>query len=919
VRYLILFLSFFSAFLFANNVPDDFMAMYEYKETKITVINVEGKRTELTLLANYNTVKINSKKSEIDFRNYLRGSRVKEKTINTIINSLKTEGIENSALCIGAISECIVNSQNYDFVYDFDKTKLYVYFSPNVLLDDKKQHSYVNNRNKDTALVNHVDAYLSADTDSNSLSVNDLTSIGLAYGYLSSDVTAYLNDSADNYFDVNKLAYNIDFNAYQLQVGLFDNNQNTNATDVLFEKDNTKDLSIHFGSSKNLLENSDSYYKKVYFYAPSAGSMTVYKDGRIIKQYTVNAGSGNIPYTELPSGRYDVRIEIVSNGVVSLNQIYPVYNTGDSTLSAKESSFMFSAGVYKESSYTLYDNPEDSSDKNTEDFGEKVYVEDFDDTFFLKGLYSYQVNNTILLGTGLTIATNNNVVGKIASKLMLPLGSDITYLYSHYNQGSSSQTVNLNTRWFGLNYEDYNYVDEDVFAEYLQGSSSRKSLTINTNYTISNRLSGQSSYSYGQSGNDYEYWSINSSLNYQFTSGNLLNANLMYAGYGEQTNSDGLELTINLTIPLGDSLTATSSLYTHNGSVSQFTNGLETSDLIESKDKNLQVKVAQSNYSNRAVSEIVTYGNASGKHYESNVYAYADTTGERYVNAGFSSSQVVTKEGIIATNKKSDSYLLLNVDTESENVDNLGLLSLKRNERNIASSFIYDDQILIPLDKYESYQGEIDTESVSLENYGDASFTGFSFPGSIYQMDVQVGKVITFVATFDDLFSNTVEGITCQGEGCVDIAAISDGVYKVAVREGQEFILWADDMVCLTPGVKNIKSLNLGQNHCVPYINEESDTEFRLADKEGRDKPVYYIGKFKDTKKSKESYSYLNKKPYKLIKKKVEDDLLVYVTVDDGYKITQNDKALFNNILMTADNDSRFGVPVVLVLDDSWR
>ncbi|MGF1907053.1 TcfC E-set like domain-containing protein [Aliivibrio salmonicida] len=919
MRYFILSLSLFSAFIFANNVPDDFMAMYEYKETKITVTNVEGKRAELTLLANYNTVKINSKKSEIDFRHYLTASRVKEKTINTIIRSLKTEGIENSALCVGVISECVVNSQKYDFVYDFDKMNLYVYFSPTVLLDNKNQQSYVNNHNKDTALVNHVDAYLSADTDSNSLSVNDLTSVGLAYGYLSSDVTAYLNDSGDDYFDVNKLSYNIDFNAYQLQVGLFDNNQNTNATDVLFEKDNTKDLSIHFGSSKNLLENSESYYKKVYFYAPSAGSMTVYKDGRIIKQYTVNAGSGNIPYTELPSGRYDVRIEIVSNGVVSLNQIYPVYNTGDNTLSAKESSFMFSVGVYKESSYTLYDNPDDPFEENTESSGEKVYAEDFDDTLFLKGLYSYQVNNTILVGTGLTVAKDNNLVGKIASKLMLPVGSDITYLYSHYNQGSSSQTINLNTRWFGLNYEDYDYVEEDVFAEYLQGSSSRKSLTVNTNYNISSRLSGQSSYSYGESGNDYEYWSINSSLNYQFAGGNLLNANLMYAGYGEETNSDGLELTLNLTIPLGDSLTATSSLYTHDGRVSQFTNGLETSDLIENKDQNLQVKVAQSNYSDQAVSEIVTYGNASGRTYESNIYAYADTSGERYVNAGFSSSQVVTEDGVIATNKKSDSYLLLNVDTESENVDNLGLLSLKRNERNVASSFIYDNQILVPLDKYESYQGEIDTESVSLENYGDDSFTGFSFPGSIYQMDVQVGKVITFVATFDDLFANTVEGISCQGDGCVDITPISDGVYKVAVREGQEFILRADDMVCLTPGVKNITSLNLGQNYCVPFVDDESDAEFRLADKEGKDKPVYYIGKFKDTKESKEVYSYLNKKPYKLIEKKIEDDLLVYVTVDNGYEITQNDKTLFNNILMTADNDSRFGVPVVLVLDDSWR
>ncbi|MUJ38314.1 hypothetical protein GNP78_11960 [Aliivibrio fischeri] len=911
----------------ADVIPDDFRAMYDYKEKNVTVVNVEGKRTQLSFFVNYNTVKIRKKQTEVDFRYYLSNLNVKEKTIDDIIYALKNDGISNSSLCIGAISECIVDSKSYDFVYDFDKNKLYIFFSPTVLLDIKEQKRYVNNKNKDTAVINHVDSYLSANTNSTLLSVNDLTSIGLKYGYLSSDITLSLDNKSANEIDLNKFAYNIDFSAYQLQVGWFDNNMNTNATDVLFDKDNTKDMSIHFGTSKNLLENSERYYKRINFYAPSSGAMTIYKDGRIIRQYTVNAGAGSIPYSELPAGRYDVRIEIISNGIVSLDQTYPVYNTGDNKLSPQESSFMISAGIYKESSYIQYDN-ESSSFEDKSDLldtnNKKIIANDFDDSFFLRGLYSYQLNNNVMLGGGVTAAKNNNLVGKMASKLLLPLDSDITFLYSNYKEGARSQTVNFNSRLFSLNYENYKHVDGDIFAEYLQGKSSRESLSINTSYNISKQLSGQSGYSYGNNGGDlfigsYDYWSLNSSLNYQFSGGNLFNLNMMYTNYGDNSSSDSLEVTLNLTIPLSENLSATSSLYTQDGKVSQFTNGLETSDLIENEEQNLQFKIAQSNYNNRSVSEITTYGNASGKGFDSNVYGYADTAGERYINAGFSSSQVITENRMIITNKKSDSYLLVDVNAEDESIDNLGLLSIKRNEKNDKSSFIYNDEMLIPLDKYESYQGEIDTESVSLENYGDKSFTGFSFPGSTYKMDVNVGKVITFVATFEDLFSNTVEDIKCQGMGCVNIIPVTDGVFKVAVREGQEFILRSKGMVCLTPGVKNIKSLNLGQNYCVPYMEGEGNNEFRLADRKGNDKSIYYIGKFKDTVRSKETYSIFNKEPYKIIEKKIEDYLLVYVTVNDDYQITENDKQLFNDILVTAGNDSGLVSPVVLVLDDSWR
>lgn len=744
----------------------------------------------------------------------------------------------------------------------------------------------------------------------------------MAYGYLSSDATLSLGDSNED-FELNKAAYNIDFDAYQFQIGFFDNNANTNATDILFEKDNTTDFSMSFGSSKNLLENSERYYKKVDFYTPSAGSMTVYRNGRIIKQYSVTAGAGSISYSDLPSGRYDIRVEVISSGVVVLNQTYSIYNTGDNRLNPLESSFMFTTGVYHESSYVQYDDSdlyfEDEDEKEGSRHSKKIYANDFDDSLFFKGLYSYQLNSYLMLGTGATLAKDSNAVGKLGSQILLPFNSDVTFLYSQYNEGSDSKTVTLNTEWFNVNYEDYDHDENDIFAEYLQGKTSRKSVNVNTSYRITGQLSGQSSYNYGET-NDDDYWSVNTSLNYQFSGGNLLNLNMMYAGYGEGTNSDGLEVTLNLTIPLSDNLSATSTLLTRKGDVKQFTNGLETDDLINDDDTNLQLKVAQSRFNEESVSELTATGSMSGKTYNSNVYAYADTSGERYLNGGFSSSQVVTNGEVFVTKEKADSYLMVDVDAEDKTIDNLGLLTLKQNERNMAPEFVYDDQLLIPLRDYESYQGELDTESVSLENNGDVNFNGFSFPGSTYNLNAKVGKVITFIATFEDLFANTVDEINCEGEACVDVIPVTDGVFKVAVREGQEFMLRSQGMVCLTPGVKNIQSLNLGQNSCVPYTEDENGGEFRLADENGVDRSIYYIGKFKDTAQIKKTYSYLNKTPYKIIEKKVEDDLLVYVSVDDGYKVSQNDRDRFNEILMTAGNDdSGIASPVVLVLDDSWR
>ncbi|ENP8454219.1 TcfC E-set like domain-containing protein [Photobacterium damselae] len=894
---------------YGYEIPDDFREFYDNRILDIEIISVEGISNDFEAIANYNSLKINNAYSENELRKFFLKIGVKEKALEKIINDFKSEnGIKSSNNCIGLAENCVINPSDYAIVFDYDKKTAYFFISPKLLIKKEKEIKYVNNFDKSPAIINSSDLYFGFYDSKYSLSLNNDTIIGLNYGYIDSSFYYNDNNKISGDFDLRKLAYILDYDKYQYQIGMFEGNENLNATGFLSSiSDNTKNISFNVHTSKNLISDNNSYYNSIKYYTPSSGYMTVKKDDLIIFQKNVNAGSGEIPYKSLPLGVYSVDVTVKSNGSEVLNQKLYVYNVRDGRLSKGEVDVSASLGIYDE------DIPE--IDHTTD-----IDLSRYKEAMFSKASVAYGVSDSAMVGSEVEITEDSEYKLKFGLSYLFRNSSRLDFIFSQYKEDSYSNTVNLTTPWFGLFYDNVNISNDDSFAQYIEGGLSRSSITVNKNFRITSVISSNLGYNYNkyESSSDVnKNWNISADLDYRFNTGSIFNFQLSYENnVSEYNKEDQYLLNLSLTIPLSNNLTYTTQLSTYDDNFDEFRNEL-SSEVNIGKDMLFNVSTGYSIYGNNYNDDrayITLNSNYSNNYLSTNLYGYVDSYGEKNINIGMSNTQIFTKDNFYSTSNNAKSYLSINIDNDDDRIKNLGLLTVKNQEKLAQKEFLSKDSSILALDEYKYFNGNIDTESVSLENKGEKKIDGFAFPGSVYNLNPKISKIVTFIAAFDDIFDQNISSIDCEGYGCVSVDHMDGNVFSVKVRSGSEFVLSSGNLVCLTPGVKNIKKLNLGLNHCVPNI-EDVDDNILLAGPDGINRSIYFIGIFDKG----ERHSYLAKlKQFDVIEKTFNDnENLVYVSFKDDYQLSKNEKEIFNQVTLTAKSSSNI-TPFVLELDKSW-
>ncbi|HIF9309619.1 TPA: CS1-pili formation C-terminal domain-containing protein [Photobacterium damselae] len=913
--YINIFFLLFSSDVLCIEVPDEFNDFYTFKPTVVELRSVDGIKKEIELSINYETVRVNNNQSEDIIIKFLKEVGVKDNIQKKIIKELKSiKGIKSTSKCIGSIEQCIVNAEDYDFLLDYDNKKLYFFISNKNLNKRINNIDFVPNMDENPALINSSNLYFNVNDGKLSETLNDQTVLGLKYGHLASDFSYHNNDSASDDFDLRKLAYILNYKSYQLQIGSFDGTVDYNSVGFLLgNSNNTKNVSINISSSENLLKNDDSYYQSLEFYSQSSGYLTIKRDHTIIYQNNVSAGSGNIPYSVLPKGVYDVEVTITSNGQKAFSQVYHIYNVQNGHLSKGKIDFMVSTGFYTEDA--MYSEIAAMT---------KDELDEFNESWFYRGAITYGLSDAFMIGGDVELSEiNSDYRSKLGMSYLFGNGSRLNFLYGKYKEGSTLSTVNLTTPWFSFSYDDFKLDDDDIYAAYIEGSGSKRSISFNKNFVINSVLNGNIMYSYNEynlSSKDNNSWNITTSADYRFGSGSVISGQIMYDKYNYDYSNEGeVSANISLSFPIGNDLSYTMYASNVDHKFDVFRNEMSIDDLFnDENDKylslNLGHEVYGKSYDEAHKAYININGNYSTDKLRSNMYAFVDTNGEQNANIGLSNTQVISKHGIDFTTSNATSYMKLDIKNDDERIKNLGLFTINANKKLDNKRFIYKENNLIPLKEYEKYTGVLDTESVSLENNGDKEIQGFSFPGSVYTMKPNVSKIVSFITAFDDIFDREIENIKCTGEGCVDIENIDGNIFSIKVRSGKEFVLKSDSLVCLTPGVKNIKNLNLGLNHCVPDI-EDMEDGMMLAGPDGKSNHIYYLGIFDKS----ERQQYLAKLlQYNVIEQEYNElENIVYVSFKNNYRITKNDKKLFNRVMLTANNSSEIS-PYVLELDKTW-
>lgn len=895
--------------LVINDLPAEFKELYEFHSRNIELNFADQKSVHIRLEANYNTVRLSDPKQVKELEEALESYQISPEIIDKVKKDLLI-GIINTEQCQGIASSCLVSPATYATLFDYYTNKLYLWVNPDYIkYKSVSSEEYAISTKENYSFINHFSSYASSNDglDNYSLSFYDDSIVGLPHGYIDNRMTYNANNN-DYDFDLDRSQYNYEFGKYRFRAGYNATVDDYNSTDQLIDLNNTAELSFDFGTSSNLIKNQAKEIQKIFFFAPKSGVLKVYRDNRIILQRNVSGGQGYITNLDLPRGRYNIMLEITVGDQIVTQETHAIFNTTDNTLAVGDFDYRLTAGVFKETD--IYDD--DSIE------GQIHHL--MDNQAFGRLLMSYRMTDRILLSSGVTVSSEGNNLS-LGSKLYLPLDATLDIKTTLFEDSAYQIESYFSWNSFSFNYEQYYNGIEDTeyfknlntLATYYYGVGNYKRYNV----SYSNNLPfidayGYLSYSYTNQdtfsnaisdrvgGYNFEINSLSGGVRVPFVINSTLDFNMNY------TFSNGVEddyyASLTWSIPINQLFDARSTISSNKSGLSQFSNSIESSDLLQESTEYYLSGNVTNNYTPQSVKDS-TYASSSlnaqvsKNSFNANAYIYDDTNGSSSTNLSFDSSQIVTKNGLSATNKRSDAYVRVVAENnvrESAKNSSKGLLVLEKNGRYANKQMLYDDNEVLPVNIYNDYQVSLDVESSDLYNLGDTRVGQFTQPGSVMELHTKISRVVTFVSGFKDIFDKEISDIKCNGNGCIDVKEMAEGVYKVSVLEGMSFSLSSGENNCFLPSQSDTSYFNFGNNLCLPDLAFTSSTPILVS---GESMVLTYLGNYKSDRNFKDAEAEIstiikNTSEIELIKKEIANTVFVYSLSKDGYRLSTdlNDK-----------------------------
>ncbi|WP_217540367.1 TcfC E-set like domain-containing protein [Vibrio metschnikovii] len=859
------------------NIPESFKILYNFKEKTVRLSTLNDRADSYVLLAtNYDSVRLPNQSREDakhEIKLYLEESNIKPEIITMIIKDLE-QGITSDKSCRGKLSQCVIVPDVYSFVYDYDESYLRLFINAK-LFNNKNNNiekSYASAKNESKALINSNDIYFSHyNSQDTNYTINNRTLLGLPLGHVTADLT-YSNSQSSKGVDFKELSYDASIEDKRIYLGNFKNSVKFNATDFLSTNTRYQQTSANFGSSKNLLIGERGAYDQLFYYAPASGELVIYRDDRIIKQLNISEGQGSISYSDLPSGRYEVRVDVVVAGQVISSEVLQIYNSSRNTLAVGDVDYLISAGAFDGNSY-----------------GQSSYADHFENKGFTKGLVAARLLNPLVIGVG-GLYSDSEWAAIVGTQLYLPYKFTLDMKLNYFNHGSHYFDSSIGNSLLSLRHENFSTGNDDgQLAQFIYADGEYSRTSLSGNYRFSNGIYAYSILSKGKqqtmldsfamSQDSYSYWSATSGVSIPLKHGINLGLSVDY-----QDSDSSLNTLVNLSIPLGSGYSSSSMLALNNDNLNQVRNSLNKTDVFRSKEVNSNLSVSQNYYAreeDKNTIDAVLTASTKQDHWQGSAYAYADSTGQRRgISGSLSSNQIFDGNSIAFTSNKADAYAVIEVNSSLAEQDAYGYVTVRRNSKLQNKSFIYDDITLYPLNSYNDYDIDIDTESVSLINLGDTRRNEFVKPGSVVKLNLNLRNILSFVSSFEDVMGKKVKDLVCKGSGCHQVQKITDGVFQVSLMDGLDFQLYAGDNTCIIPESKvSHNVLNFGRNHCVPNMQPMENI---LVNIDHQGKSLYFIGLFDKKFSIDEISSAMKKNSMTSIVKDIGKYKAVYVLAEEN-------------------------------------
>lgn len=251
---------------------------------------------------------------------------------------------------------------------------------------------------------------------------------------------------------------------------------------------------VTIGSQENLLKDR-GVNRKLTVYASQEVSLELYKDSKLIKKISANAGRNDIDYNQLPAGFYDLEIRQVSNSGIIINKdvqhiVNIAYGTGhgwfatlgklsDNDKPALNTGFNYQNNFFSGSSNTLIGNGNKFAFENN--ISRKENIGDF----YVQPTIGIIAGDSAI-GSYLSFSINSQSLGSLNASYYS--GGNYTELYSGRSSSSFSYGRTIGKTRVSYNFNKFSanshHQIQTTWSDRFFGINSYFSVGIERNTTI---------------------------------------------------------------------------------------------------------------------------------------------------------------------------------------------------------------------------------------------------------------------------------------------------------------------------------------------------------------------------------------------------------------------------------------------------
>ncbi|MPW30810.1 hypothetical protein F9L16_17630 [Agarivorans sp. B2Z047] len=815
----LVFLHMLSVRVYGNEgYPEGFEALFSIhpKEVKISIAGVND-YVKIGTLSNVDVMRVVPDTSDYQLVvDYLEANNISVSGQELILGNL-VAGVSTDRECKVNLSSCVLsaNDDTAKYIFDYDNQSLKIVPAVSFIETPNYEQEHYEAYASGYAIINWANLYGYSNFDNVSTgTLSNLTTVGLPLGHFLFDTEVGGSSSS---FETYTAIYDADFDGYRIQGGVNKYDFSFNSTDLFNSGGNFNFDGVFVGSSRNLIKGGEKSQQRIYFYSPQLGQLEVYRDDRLILSKIVSEGQQFISYEDLPRGTYDITLLVKVAEQIVVSDSRQVANNSSFSLPSGSFDYVVGAGRLE----------------GISDFSDRY---DKESVYAARGAFAYRLMDSLLLG-GASVLSNQQQLYQVGGNYVKGSRFGIDFVHSHFSNGDYHHQVNLRYAPFFVDARYYSSRrDQSSYnlSEHLYGEANYTDIGIG----VSGQLYGSSTfvranyydYQYPDSEQDYSYedstWSISAGISKIMPYGTL-GVNADYSISKLIRNDYRLALTWSMPLGGGGISTRFGIYHTEDGfdRASNYVKGDNQFGRWYGS-----VEAGGHIYGDRSVmADVSATLSGNTDHLNGNAYVYTDDTGERNISGTVSSGQIISRNGISFSNVQSQSYALVQAESNFEAKAESKTLSVSMTEsgRYKQNADVETDKLkVVPLTSYKEFGFSFDASGNNVEVLSETK-QHFSHPGSLVYVNASISTLDSQMLILDDLFGNPIQYAECVGPDCVSVERLSqDGVYRINYRPGKNYEVISTQGLCLweESGLSDVH-----RGYCLPGIDESDVNKLSLA------------------------------------------------------------------------------------------